>query len=157
MINNLRSVNPTLDHLLDLDGKQIDKSLNGELFRFIALAIYAIAYYLRIRAMRLYLMVLGIKNAQISIKNDLIITMWNISGVWITVLINSILMQLCARFIYYKTRFPDRRQFPPNLWEWVEGFMSRPVPETPAGFVSPFRRDCGLDDYGDDLLEARST
>jgi hypothetical protein len=148
----LATIDPSLEHIEERDVKAMDKSWSGEMFDFVALFFYAVAFYLGLRAWRAYTLVLGIKSIRMCIKNDIFLSYWNPSGHDATVEINGAGLSIGDRYVYY-IRIADK--FPDDLvFEYSRSFFTNPLNCCFAHLLD-YRMHHALIHYGDDSLLAR--
>jgi hypothetical protein len=149
LIQLLKTVDDTLTKLADGDARSLDKSWNGTIWDTVALVIYAIAFVTRVKPMHTYQLAQALKHTMYVFKNDLFHACWNPSGNDWTVELNSILMSLCERFIYY-LHHPNDIDYE-KLNSWFSTFFDDPIPPD-CGFT--FRKKIALITYGDDNIKA---
>lgn len=154
-IQQLMQIDPSLENLSDLDAKSLDKSFNGKWCEFVSYVLYAIAFHLGLRAMRLMTLLYGAKYVQYCVKNDLFFAFLNASGWDFTVEFNDILMQLGNRYVYYFEIFQGK-ELPSWISEYCKNFFKDPIPKKewfPGN--SSYRYKRKLMTFGDDCGMAR--
>jgi len=152
ILQHLRTIDPTLTHLVDGDAKKLDKAWNGDLFDFVAYVFYALAFAINCDAGQTYTLLHSIKHTMYSSKNDLFEIFHNPSGNDITVELNSICISLGERYVYYRNHPPEN--FKDRVREFRATFFDNPIPTEKDSELCTYRDNHALVTYGDDNLKS---
>jgi len=154
VVNALKVMNPALDKIQAGDVRALDKSWSGEMFDFVALVFYAVAWVLALNAYAVYLQILGFKYTTYVIKGDAFGIFNNPSGNDVTVELNGGFMSLGDRYVYFRLKYPDG--LPDDIvaivTEYMENFFVAPIPKRQP-FLDYQMRNV-LRHYGDDNVKA---
>lgn len=159
VVRHLASRDPTLKRLLDMDVSKQDKSEDGVVLDFAALADAAKANHIGQDPVRIYALNHADRNCVSVFKNDFFIMgAQNPSGGGRTVERNSTVNSLQQRYMYFRMKYPE---LPPDVGEAVRGyardFMCHWGASEKLREPCTFRAHCALATYGDDALIAVST
>jgi len=154
VVEPLRQTDPTLQNVIARDARALDKSYNGVVYDYIAMAFYSMAFVLGFDAMRHHNLIMGLKNTTYIIKGDAFGVYNNPSGNDLTVEVNGVDISVGDRYVYYKQKFPNG--LPSELKEYVRRYMASffesPVPHDVPESVD-YRKKNALATYGDDNLK----
>jgi hypothetical protein len=152
IVRFLVSVDPSLTKLFDGDARMLDKAWCGDFFNFVAYVFYAAAWIIGVSADECYRLVLGIKHCRLAMKGDVFCVFWNPSGNDVTVELNSVLMSLLERYVYYRQ---NGSPVPDDLINnFVREFFKRPIVSNSVSAMLSFRKNVALATYGDDNVKA---
>lgn len=149
LVSFLKEVSPNLDQIYDGDVRALDKSYSFALIEYVAYVAYALSFAIGVEPWKNYRMMLSMKEVLHYLKGDLFRCPMNCSGWDATVEMNSILMSISERYVYYK-----QNGFQGDMGQvriWFSNFFEMPLHEM-EGFT--FRRNVSLITYGDDSLKA---
>lgn len=157
LVERLRAADPSLKRLIAKDVEKIDKSASGSNLDMVALCYFFLARLLGIDSVHAYKSIQAVRNTTYVVKNDFfVIGTENPSGNSDTVQINSLMVSLCERIVYYRMKFPNG--LPDELRKslltlaktfWLDPVMA--VRDCPSKEMD-FRVNVALGTYGDDSL-----
>jgi len=150
LVLRMKAITEALDSIREVDGVHMDKSWSGEHWDFVALLIYAISWLIGVDPHGNYCLALGYKHSLHVVKNDVFSVFVNPSGGDWTVQLNSFLMSIGERYVYYRSH-PEHvtSQLRADVESWFLTFFENPVPHF-GGLV--FRIYNSLSTYGDDSI-----
>jgi len=152
MVQLLAAVDTDMCNMIERDIESQDKSFNGYQYEIAAHLSYAICSVIGISPIKMYGVLMAIKNSVYIVKNDLFqVGAINPSGGQLTVEMNSLSNSGTERYIYYRIKYPVvPKEIEEIVLEYIRSFLEKPVPSS-LPFLD-FRVHNALVTYGDDAL-----
>lgn len=152
IVRYLSTIDPSLTRLLDGDARLLDKAWAASFFNFVALVFYACGWVIGVDAKACKSLVLGVKHCRFAIKGDVFSVGWNPSGNDITVELNSVLMSLLERYVYYRQN--GNPLTVNEISSFMSNFYANPIVSCELAKKLHFRKNVALVTYGDDNVKS---
>lgn len=146
----LRMVRPDLDAVLERDAHKLDKAWNADLWVAVTYVWSAMAQVAKVDPCIVQSLMTGLSCTLFEYKGDVFRSKWNPSGHDTTVECNGILMSICHRYEFYRTRPDLVERLLPDALAWRGSLLG--VYHPPSGGYC-FRAYSSLVHYGDDTLQ----
>lgn len=148
VVAHLSRVDPSLESISDDDTYKMDKTQIAQVVDLWVLFVVALSTLLGLDSRWACSLVRGASLARLSIKGDVFLAWWNISGQDDTVQVNGFETSITTRMEYYRDRVDEFSD------EFVDAYVRRALsdPRVPSHPSFDFRKRVALVTYGDDKL-----